>query len=490
MYPLYKSSFPLDKRCYEKFNLTEDILMENASLGMANYIRSNFKKGLSLLIVAGVGNNGADGIVLARLLFGYCNVKLYIPFEIKSYMANLQLDRVKKLGIDIVNEVSESDIVVDAIFGAGLSRELDSDTIYIVEALNILDGFKLACDIPTGINKDGNPMPIAFRADTTITMGALKESLYSDNAKDYIGEVVCVELGVAREVYEIPSSSYLLEVSDMKLPCRDSKSTHKGSFGHLAVVSGEKEGASILTAMASMRFGVGLTTLVGEIDSTIPYTLMQNIHLPANTTAIAFGMGFGNNFNTLIVDDIINSDMPIVLDADIFHHNIVSRFIQQRDRDIVITPHPKEFVALWNRTIGDKDLSLDITLADIDRSNYEMLDIATLQSNRFLYVREFCTIYPHITLLLKGANMIIAKDEELFVNPYGSAKLSKGGSGDVLSGLIGSLLAQGYSTIDAATTASLALTSAAKAYNGSSYAMLPIDLIEEIAHLEKNSNTI
>jgi len=479
MHPLYRSSSSLDKRCYDQFNLTEDILMENASLGMANYIRSNFPRGLSLLIVAGVGNNGADGIVLARLLSGYCDVKLHIPFGVKSDMATLQLDRVKKLGIDIVDEISRSDIVVDAIFGAGLSRELDSDTIYIVEALNMLDGFKLSCDIPTGITIDGNPMPVAFRADTTITMGALKEALYSDNAKDYVGEIVCVELGVAREVYEIPSSSYLLEESDIKLPCRGSKSTHKGSFGHLAVISGEKEGASILTAMASMRFGVGLTTLIGDIESHLPYTLMQGIDLPSNTTAIAFGMGFGSEFDSTIVDDIVSSSIPIVLDADIFHHKILSRFVEQKDRDILLTPHPKEFVALWNRTIRD-----------IDRSNYEILDIATLQSNRFLYVRKFCAIYPHVTLLLKGANMIIAQDDKLFVNPYGSSKLSKGGSGDVLSGLIGSLLAQGYTAIDAATTASLALTSAAKAYNGSSYAMLPTDLIEEIANLEKNSDTI
>ncbi len=125
MHPLYKSCYPLDHRCYEEYNLTEDILMEHASMGMESYIRGKFPKGSSILIVAGVGNNGADGIVLARLLETDYRVKLLIPFGVKSEMAKLQLDRVQRLGMELVDEVSDADIIVDAIFGAGLSRELD-----------------------------------------------------------------------------------------------------------------------------------------------------------------------------------------------------------------------------------------------------------------------------------------------------------------------------------------------------------------------------
>jgi len=114
------------------------------------------------------------------------------------------------------------------------------------------------------------------------------------------------------------------------------------------------------------------------------------------------------------------------------------------------------------------------------------INIAILQANRFDKVREFCEFFPNITLLLKGANMIIAQNNKLFVNPYGSSKLSKGGSGDILSGLIGSLLAQGKSPLNSTIQGSLALTAGAKAYKGSSYAMLPTDLIEEIGRLEKS----
>ncbi len=463
MYPVYKSCYPLDKRCYDEFALSEDILMENASLGMANYIKGEFDRGSSILIVAGVGNNGADGIVLSRLLFKYCDVRLYVPFALKSDMAKMQLERVRKIGIEVVDELEDVDIIVDAIFGAGLSRELDSDTQKLLERLNRLDGFKISCDIPTGISVDGNPSPVAFVADITITMGALKESLYSDKAKDFVGEIVCVDLGVAREVYEVASDTHLLDMTDMKLPFRDKQMTHKGSFGHLAVVSGEKEGASLLSAMASMRFGVGLSSIVGRPKSSLPYTIMQSDKLPNNTTAIAFGMGFGKDFTLCIVDDILKDRSPIVLDADIFHDDIIVKFLEQTDRGMILTPHPKEFVSLWHKTMKSE------------------LTIEQLQSDRFGKIRDFAKVYPHITLLLKGANMLISQGGKVFINPHGSAKLSKGGSGDVLSGLISALLAQGYTPLESAISGSLALAKTAKLYNGTSYSMIATDLIDNLS---------
>ncbi|MFK5975866.1 MAG: NAD(P)H-hydrate dehydratase [Sulfurovum sp.] len=463
MQNLHKSTYPLDKRCYSKYALTEDILMENASLGMANYIKTNFTKDSSVLIVAGFGNNGADGIVLARHLFGFCIVHLYLPFGVKSDMAKLQLARVQKMYIPIIEEMKEADIIVDCLFGAGLSRALDSQSKRLISDLNTMSGFKIACDIPSGIDVDGNASPVAFIADVTITMGALKESLYSDMSKDFVGDVICVDLGVTRTMYEMATDTYMLEKSDMVLPSRNIRNTHKGTYGHLAVIAGEKEGASILSAMASLRFGVGLVTLVGEVKSALPYSVMQNKRLPYKTSAIALGMGFGDDWSD--IDEILDSSLPIILDADIFHHSIIEKFLAQTDRTIVITPHPREFVSLWNYFFGE-------------------LDIITLQKHRLYYTREFCKVYPHITLLLKGSNTIIAQDQKCFINPHGTAKLSKGGSGDVLSGLIGALLAQGYTSLEATIQASLAFTTCGEAYKGSSYALLPTDLIEEVGKLE------
>jgi len=475
MQPLYKSCYSLDHRCYEAYALTEDILMEHASQGMADYIKAHFKPKSSVLIVCGVGNNGADGIVLARLLQDHYDVKLYIPFGVKSQMARIQLERVEALGVEFVDDVQEADVIVDAIFGAGLGRELDKRTRKLIVDIQSLKGFKIACDIPTGIDVDGNPLPMALFVDVTITMGALKESLYSDMAKDFVGEIICVDLGVSHAKYTegFDSDCYLLEEDDMKLPSRNwSKKTHKGSFGHLAVIAGDKEGAGIMAGSSALRFGAGLVTMVGELVTPLPMALMQDFHLPYNTTAIAFGMGFGEDFESEIVDDVLESDAPIVLDAGVFSNEIVMEFLEQKNREIVLTPHPKEFVSLWNMTIDSP------------------LNIAILQANRFEKVREFCQFFPNVTLLLKGANMIIAQNDRLFVNPHGSSKLSKGGSGDVLSGLIGSLLAQGNAPLDSAIGGSLALTMASKAYSGATYAMLPTDLIEEIGRLEKDSSTI
>jgi len=468
MQKLFKSCYEMDQKCYEKYGLTEDILMEHAARGMAEYIRKHFPAGSAVFIAAGVGNNGADGMVLARQLYGEYDVKLYVPFGAKSPMAQLQLERVEKLDVTLVDEVQDSDIIVDALFGAGLNRELDVATQTLLHRLNALRGFKLACDVPTGVGSDGRLMPFAFEADVTVTMGALKEGMYLDEAKDMIGEIICADLGVSREKYENESHTFVLEPSDLKLPSRNRKSTHKGSFGHAAVFCGEKEGAGIIAATAASRFGAGLTTLVVHEKISPPPFLMHATVVPQSASALAVGMGLGGYFDeAFLKETVTDSHLPVVLDADAFYSEVLLEVLAQKEREVVITPHPKEFTVLWKRLTGTS------------------LTVLELQQQRFEVVRRFNEKYPHVTLLLKGANMLIMQEEKLYVNPLGTAKLSKGGSGDVLSGLIVSLLAQGHTGIDAAIQGSLALTMAARGYEGASYAMLPTDIIEQIVFLER-----
>jgi len=467
MQKVFKSCYDLDKRCYEIYGLTEDILMEHAARGMAEYIQNKFDKGTSILIVSGVGNNGADGTVLARQLHGEYDVKLVLPFWIKSEMAKLQEQRVKALGVNIVKELHESDIIVDAIFGAGLNRNIDQKTQDILHQLNSFKGFKIACDVPTGVGENGLLMPMAFEADVTITMGALKEALYLDESKELLGEVIRVDLGLSSDLYEKDSNTFVLESSDLKLPTRIALSTHKGTFGHAGIFCGEKEGAGIIAAMAASRFGAGLTTLIVHEKITPPPYLMHSTVVPENTTALAIGMGLGCHFESEFLEKyVINSHLPIVLDADSFYSDEILSILEQRDREVVLTPHPKEFSSLWKILTGEE------------------LSVSCIQQNRFEIVRNFNAKYQHVTLLLKGANTLIMQEEKLYINPLGCAKLSKGGSGDVLSGLIVSLLAQGTTGIDAAIQASLALTTAANNYKGASYSMLAIDIIEEITLLE------
>jgi len=463
MQKLFNEVGSLDLKCYEQFGLTEDLLMEHAANSIATFIQDSFNRSSSILIISGVGNNGADGIALARLLHTKFNITLYIPNELKSPMAKLQLKRAELVGVSIVKKIEileqNFDIVVDALFGTGLKRELEESTLKIIEKLNKLSAYKIACDIPTGINTNGDVEQIAFKAHTTITMGALKKSLFNDIAKDYVGEIIVANLGVQRELYEEESNSYLLEYSDLKLPLREQQTSHKGSFGHFSVIIGQKSGAGILCAEAGFAFGAGLVSVIDHQSLNPPYHIMENHKLPKNTTAIALGMGLGKYDNKEICE-LLENDIAKVIDADLFYEKDILKVLDKEN--IVLTPHPKEFCSLLKLT----------DLADIK--------VKKLQKDRFKYIEIFSKKYPKVVLLLKGANTIIAHNNQLFVNPLGSNKLSFGGSGDVLAGLIGSLLAQNYNSLEATLSGSLAHTKAAENFTKNNYAMTPQDLIEQV----------
>lgn len=448
----------LDKRAIEEFHLTEDILMENASLGLKNYITKKFKKNSSILIVCGSGNNGADGISLARLLQNKFEVSLYLINEPKTEIGKLQLKRAKSINVNFVNQIFQADVVVDCLFGTGLNKELDEDSVSLINSLNNLNSFKIACDIPSGLNSLGQVIQTAFKADITITMGALKTALLTDIAKDFVGKIKVANLGLPEDIFQIETNKYLLQKSDLKLPLRDIQNSHKGTFGHVNIVSGEKIGASIIASEASFAFGAGLVTIVSQNEKNIPCNIMQSKSVSENCTAIALGMGLGE-FESLKLEEILQLNIPKVLDADIFYNPLIVKYL---DKNVVLTPHPKEFISLLKLT------------------NIANILIEELQDNRFLYVEKFCKIYPKVTLLLKGANVIISKNDKIYVNIFGSSKLSKGGSGDVLSGLIVSLLAQGYTSLEATINASLAHTIAAKKYKNNNYSMSPQDIIEGI----------
>ncbi len=461
MQKLFDEVNSLDKRCYEKFFLSEDLLMEHAASSMALYIEKKYSSLHTILIVCGSGNNGADGITLARLLHTKFNIKLFLASPPKSPIAIQQLKRVESLGLELVEVLLPADIIVDCLFGTGLNKPLNEYSINIINTLNSYDSIKIACDIPSGINNIGQVESIAFEADTTITMGALKTSLFTDSAKDYVGEIIVSDLGIQRNLYEVESNKYLLEQSDMKLPFRNKKNAHKGTYGHLNVIVGSKKGAGIIASKAAFGFVVGLISVISKENLDLPYHIMQTDAISENCTAIAIGMGLGE-YKTEEIRKILNNDIPKIIDADLFYDEVICEFLE---KEIVLTPHPKEFCSL---------LAL-CKIADID--------VFELQNNRFKYVEEFSKKYPKVVLLLKGANVIISQNEKLYVNTFGSAVLSKGGSGDVLSGLIGSLLAQKYKPLDAAISASLAHTLAARKYSKNNYSMIPSDLVEEIRRL-------
>ncbi|EJB83974.1 bifunctional ADP-dependent NAD(P)H-hydrate dehydratase/NAD(P)H-hydrate epimerase [Helicobacter pylori] len=464
MLSVYEKVNALDKRAIEELFLSEDILMENAAMALERAVLQNASLGAKVIILCGSGDNGGDGYALARRLIGRFRVLVFEMKLAKSPMCQLQKERAKKVGVVIKtyeekNEDLECDVLIDCVVGSAFKGELEPFLDF--ESLSQKARFKIACDIPSGIDSKGRVDKRAFKADTTISMGAIKSCLLSDRAKDYVGELKVGHLGVFNQVYEIPTDTFLLEKSDLKLPLRDKKNAHKGDYGHAHVLLGKHSGAGLLSALSALSFGSGVVSVQAlecEITSNNkPLELVFCENFPNLLSAFALGMGLENipkDFNKWL------ELAPCVLDAGVFYHKEV---LQALEKEVILTPHPKEFLSL-------------LKLVGINISMLELLD------NKLEIARDFSQKYPKVVLLLKGANTLIAHQGRTFINNLGSVALAKAGSGDVLAGLILSLLSQNYTPLDAAINASLAHALAGLEFKNN-YALTPLDLIEKIKRL-------
>ncbi|GAA7502138.1 NAD(P)H-hydrate dehydratase [Helicobacter pylori] len=464
MLSVYEKGNALDKRALEEWLLSEDVLMENAAMALERAVLQNASLGAKVIILCGSGDNGGDGYALARRLMGRFKTLVFEMKLAKSPMCQLQKERAKKVGVVIKtweekNEDLECDVLVDCVVGSAFKGELEPFLDF--ESLSQKARFKIACDIPSGIDSKGRVDKRAFKADMTISMGAIKSCLLSDKAKDYIGELKVGHLGVFNQIYEIPTDTFLLEKSDLKLPLRDRKNAHKGDYGHAHVLLGKHSGAGLLSALSALSFGSGVVSVQAlecEITSSNkPLELVFCENFPKKLSAFALGMGLENipkDFKKWL------GLAPCVLDAGVFYHK---EALQALEKEVVLTPHPKEFLSLL-KSVG------------INISMLELLD------NKLEIARDFSQKYPKVVLLLKGANTLIAHQGRVFINNLGSVALAKAGSGDVLAGLIVSLLSQNYTPLDAAINASLAHALAGLEFKNH-YALTPLDLIEKIKRL-------
>ena len=481
MEKVFLDSRELDVLAQKRFGLSEDILMENAAATLEKEaaLLCQLDKA-KVLILAGSGNNGGDGWALARRLCRKCADLVVLECkEAKSPMCLLQKQRALACGVVVCKEFPQDfsfTLIFDCIFGAGFYGQLPQEIQKIVNSCNESDAIRIACDLPSGIDENGHCSDFSFSADLTVTMGTLKLSLFSDVAKDLCGKIKVCDLGVSRKLFEaddVKVAAFLLEKNDLRLPLREKQNVNKGSFGHTVLALGEKSGAAMIAASAAIRFGSGLVSLVnsqGCFPVNVPMELMTSNSIPANTSALAIGMGLGQQSKEIdfYFDYILsNKSIPCLLDADIFYSDKIKDLLKNRSKGLVLTPHPKEF---------------SILLEKCGLGKYSVSDVL---EKKIELVKEFCATFPDLVLLLKGANVLIARQKkestsaEIFINPYGSSALAKGGSGDVLSGLTAALLAQGYEPLDAAKNASLAHALAGASF-GNSYSMTPSDLIAAI----------
>ncbi len=461
MKKIYENTNPLDLAAI-KIGLNELVLQENAARSVANLVRAKLPKGAKILVLAGGGNNAADGIAAARMLNGDYDCEILLTTQKLNKNCALQLKIAQNTGVKL-NSVATSqiiaDAVIDAIFGSGLNRAVASEIEDLIAQINSICALKIAVDMPTAMR---------FKADFTITMGAAKLALFDDSAKDFVGEIITADLGLSNGVFSGLDGSlqndFWLDFGDLKLPNRSEQNVNKSDFGHAFIISGEMSGAAQIAAMAALNIGAGKVSVVSD-EPIIGFEaqIMQKREISV-ATAVLIGSGLGAKS---VKEDSIKAaqNAASVIDADAFINGIALDFID--NKNAVLTPHPKEFSSLLNMISGD---------------GVSKIDTKTVQENRFNLAREFSLNHAS-TLVLKGANTIIAQNGVLYIATFGSSALAKGGSGDALAGTVLGLLAQGYSALNAAISGVLiqqkaALNALKRGLN--SYALTPSDLLKEL----------
>ncbi len=491
MQKVFENPSKIEALVKQKYGIPDFLMMENAALALKNLILSLSKTPDSrCVILCGKGNNGGDGYALARLLSGKSNQIIPLVFCLESPTAPeaiTQFNMCKKMGIKFISqkslfdELTKANFIIDCLYGTGFKGELSQKVQKLITAANNSNAIRIACDIPTAL---------AFNANYTVTMGEQKLKLFSDKAKNVTGKILVATLGMDRDLFEsiIPETkvpAYLIETQDIKLPARTNKAAHKGTYGHTAVMAGEKSGASILCATSAMDFGSGLTTIIKRPNANLsqfkisPELMISELdknnepQLPAKTSCLVFGPG---------VEEITPQDINLiqswfenkntknpaaVFDAGVFGSTAFATLLttlnKRADSRIILTPHLLELVRFCKNF-----------------KQFENITVQELAENPELKIKignKLNGNFPNTTIVIKSANTFIASGGKTYIIQDGVPSLAKGGSGDVLAGMIASLLAQGYSCKDAAITACQAHALKAKRLGEQSWDLSPMRLI-------------
>ena len=443
-----------------KNGLSFDDMMESAGAGCAEHILINYPHAENIVILCGKGKNGGDGFVIARYLKecgrNVSAVKMFsCPSDSLSEKNKALIDGVVNIydGSHITKNITElilsADIIVDAVFGIGFTGELP---VNISEAFNICNSctaVKIAIDIPSGLTTEKAFPCECFKADETLSMLCFKKEHIYKPYSDLCGKVTVIPIGFSYISDGIQAKSRD-EIKAM-LPERPFDS-NKGSFGKALIIGGSytMPGAPVISTTGCLSTGAGLTALSFPdcIYSAVTSTLKENIFIPMPSSekgcfsqkaiseliqkldsfdAVAIGPGLGIFPETIALTEAVikHYSGKIIIDADGI--NIVSRninILKESDADILLTPHPMEMSRLTGKSVAD------------------------INASRIDTAAEFSKKYG-VNVLLKGANTVIASpDGRIFINPTGSTALSRGGSGDLLTGIAVSLAAQGLSVSD------------------------------------------
>ena len=442
-------------------NILSINLMEKAASLIADEISKRWDRSHRIVVFAGAGNNGGDALAVARLLFSKSYpVEIYL-FNIKGTisedcMTNIQ--RLQQCGFTDYHEISNAfeppkltaeDVVVDGLFGSGLNKPLSGGFASVVKYINASNAQVVSIDLPSGLMGEDNSNNLRtniIRADLTLSIQLPKLAFLFPENEDIVGEWKTLDISISQEFIAQADTPYIItEASEMSQLIKPRKRfAFKNNFGHALLIAGSSgmAGASILAARACLRSGVGLLTIHTPVcnhdilQTAVPEAMVQNdVHElyfaePVdldNYQAIAIGPGIGQEEETALAtfDQLADCYIPAVLDADAI--NILSshrNYLNRLPRRSILTPHIGEL----ERLIGRCNDSFD----------------------RLTKAKELAA-YLQCYIVLKGAySTVITPEGKFYFNPTGNPGMATGGSGDVLTGIILALLAQGHSQENAA----------------------------------------
>lgn len=443
-----------DRHTIEEIGIPSVVLMEHAACSMVNVLREEKFDCSDVLIACGSGNNGGDGFAIARLLYEQgCQVTVLFAGNESSMSeeCKMQADIVRNLGIPIVTELEEKEytVVLDAVFGAGLNREITGHYRELIDRLNEMSGRKAAVDIPSGIcSGSGQVLGTAFRAELTVAFQCEKLGCVLFPGKEYAGKVVTTDIGIDTAfMKEIQEICYTLDREDIAalLPKRKSNS-HKGTYGKVLMITGSEgmAGAAYLSAKAAYTAGAGLVRIYTPesnrmiLQQLLPEAIispyeeyneyeLENMLKWADIVCIGCGLGQSRKAVGLLKGAMQKCKVPCVVDADGINLLACHReLLREADMPVVLTPHMKEMSGIMG------------------------CSVAELQEERFAKVLQFTGQYPAVCVLKDARTVVAERTKGIFVNTAGNQAMAKAGAGDVLAGVITGLLAGGLEAYDAA----------------------------------------
>lgn len=449
----------IDRAAIEDYKIPGLVLMENAGRSVAEVIKQSYPRAKNVAVFSGMGNNGGDGFVIARhLITSGTKCATYICGEPKKYRGDAQINykSLKNMEAEIVvldeklPHYLECDLIVDCIFGTGLDREVKGFYGKLIDYLNRREVPIISVDIPSGLDANSaKPLGCCIKAEKTVTFALPKIGTAIHPGLDYCGELYLSGITTPKKLEDNINIELLTATNLKPLLHGRSRDTHKGTYGHLFIVAGSpgKSGASALCALGAQRIGAGLTTvgIASSLNPVIEEKLTEAMTEPLpenkngtlgtasakrvleiladNKTALAIGPGITTSKQTesFLMKVLSKCEVPAVIDADAV--TLIAKnpgLLKKLKIPVILTPHPGEMA----RLIGKK--SRDV------------------QDDRINVSRDFASEYG-VYLVLKGARTVISTpDGKVFINPTGNPGMATAGMGDVLTGIIGGLLAQGY----------------------------------------------